>query len=676
MLAGSPYRYGVKMEITSTLASDLSAEFAKILGSDAIVIEHIQAESDLTGPNLLVKVSARDSFLLSHNGDEWFSDDSLVSVLLEEHNWAQAHNVKELVITISGIALWWIHTNESSTIPSTDSYLNQILTPIVRHWNQVYSNLGLNYELGKRSFEVASFWNDRAKTYGFAVGLETESKLSEAVNPIPAVSFWAVEDEEIEDTSSTAMTGETGVLVLSRTGSPVSRSEYPLNWRFFRRNGVTATDALKLLRKNGKPSRQRVGLLRTKVVGDAPAFFESYSQGLEREPIIASWLTGELPGSEANDCLFQGQNRRHLATPDMVGDGYVVEIKVSNKPLEQIVVKYNDQVQWQMHVMGAERALVALEDRESQEISSQWIERDDDRIAALSGAADQFLESLDQANSIWDSDIDIDDWDAFFIEPQLDIDYRSSRNLLGPLEPYENPHQLLDNAYVSSAFLPAGASTGTGTGKRVIFRDIAEDDAEQESSKASDEGENFAAGNPFRAIRLRLGVSQADFRSKFDFGKMTMVYLENGMYTGISARQEDAIRKLAEEKYFDLSAFLRREYETENLNDAYKKWQSISRREVAGEKVEKIRPPFPFTFEHSPLFFIITQHFGSIQRFCKIMKIPSVTITRHLDGKTLAIPSVLIEAMKDAGHTHLDAVLLAQNSWVARFRAKNKQNAR
>jgi transcriptional regulator with XRE-family HTH domain len=352
----------------------------------------------------------------------------------------------------------------------------------------------------------------------------------------------------------------------------------------------------------------------------------------------------------------------------MVGDDYVVEIKVSNKPLEQIVVKYNDQVQWQMHVMGAEKALVALEDRESQEISSQWIERDDDRIAALSGAADQFLESLDQANSIWDSDIDIDDWDAFFIEQELDAHSPSSRNLLSPLEPNEDSPQLLDSAYVSSAFRPAGANSG----KRVIFQDIAEDDAEQESSKPPAEGENFAEGNPFREIRLRLGVSQADFRSKFDFGKMTMVYLENGMYTGISARQEAAIQKLAEENYFDLSAFLRREYETENLNDAYKKWQRISRHELAREKLEKIPPPFPFTFEQSPLFFIIRQHFDSIQRFCKIMKIPSVTITRHLDGETLAIPSVLIEALKDTGYTHIDDLLLAQNSWVVRFRGKGQ----
>jgi hypothetical protein len=278
----------------------------------------------------------------------------------------------------------------------------------------------------------------------------------------------------------------------------------------------------------------------------------------------------------------------------------------------------------------------------------------------LEEAADEFLEKLDVANAIWDADFDIEDWDFFAAGSADDSVPREEAGL-----------SELGSANIQSSKFQPSLSRAAG---KVVFTDLELDEHETETDWSQDyvepddsAADHPSAGNPYREIRRRLGVSQMDFRTRYEFGKMTMVYLESGMYTQVSERQENAIFDLAREHYFDVLEFLRREYKSDSLNEAYKKWQSEARRSDARAQLEKVKPPFPFTNDHSPLFFVIRDCFGSLQHFCKVLKVPSITISRHLDGQTLSIPAVLAQALVDSGYSEAPALMDAQADWERAF---------
>ncbi|WP_286217539.1 YqaJ viral recombinase family protein [Paraoerskovia sediminicola] len=176
-------------------------------------------------------------------------------------------------------------------------------------------------------------------------------------------------------------------------GRPVG-SEDRDSWLAARRSGVTATDCSKIVRRNGVPSLQRQGLLEKKAFGTADPEFWGYAHGREREPIIAAWVRDEF-GIEHNDRLCAGEDPRHLATPDGIGSGVVAEIKTSVLALRQARSRYADQVQWQMHVTGAERCLFVVENRYTLERETAWIGRDEARLAVLVEHAGRFLADLD-----------------------------------------------------------------------------------------------------------------------------------------------------------------------------------------------------------------------------------------------------------------------------------------
>lgn len=651
------------MNIDRSLSDELSYELKSVLGSDVISVHYLEHSELTVGPAIQVNIFDSEAFLISKVNDVWLSSDEVVSSLIEEQSWARPESPAELLLLITGISLWWLHVDVNHREQLGSKYAEAILLPTVRYWEKVYAALGLNYRAGRFSYELANYWHQQSMEFGFLLGMDDESELFKALKLSSNHEYSDSPTSELEGLDSLEIASvEPGTEALARDGSPVSRAERPEDWRMLRRLGVTATDAMKLLRKNGKPSRQRIGLLRNKVVGNADPYFETYELGIEREPLIAAWLSGEVPDSEPNDVLFCGTNPRHLATPDMIGNDFVIEIKVSSQPLEAIVKKYSDQVQWQIHVMGVSQGLIVLEDRHSQEISSVWIERDRARIGALVEAADDFLEKLDLANTIWDSDFDIEDWD-FFSQVRAPEDSRQGEKQL-----VESEASILR----SSKFQPAVVSQAKG----VVFKAIDIDEEETEPYCFENLPENhgleshrFSRGNPYREIRERLGISQTDFRAKYEFGKMTMVYLETGMYTQVSERQEKAITDLSREHYFDIEEYLRREHDSASLNEAYRKWQAEARRSEGRVLLEKIKPPFPFTTEHSPLFFIIRDHFGGIQRFCKVLKVPSITVSRHLEGQTTSIPEAIIEALEESGYSATDSLLDAQSSWLRDFRS-------
>lgn len=653
------------MDFDHSFSDFVSLEFRTILGDQPIFLRYVESPAVNNHPAIQVLISDLEAFVIAPLGDEWVSSDDALSCLIQEQGWTNPDSPAEVVQLISVLLLWWLHIDGDHNKCLGEVYVEKVLRPIVRHWERVWLSAFSKPEhrgLADMTERIADYWYRQSLDFGFVSGFDADSELLRALGvslPDQGAEFLTSDPLDLEFVPNGLE--EPGTEALTRNGSAVSRTDFPDEWRIYRRNGVTATDAMKLLRKNGKPSRQRVGLLRSKVVGDPEPTFASYALGIEREPLIAEWLAARIPDCEPNDILFRGSNPRHLATPDMIGIDFVVEIKVSSQPLEAVLSKHSDQVQWQMHVMGVQRALVVVEDRYSKEISSAWVERDSPRIRALTAAADEFLEKLDTANAIWDADFDIEDWDFFTAEQTEEGAQRVDAEF----------SEFGSSVFRSSSFQPT-ASIAAG---KVVFTDLEPEEHEIDTDWSQDyvepddsAADHPSAGNPYREIRKRLGVSQVDFRTKYEFGKMTMVYLESGMYTKVSERQQDAIFDLAREHYFDLREFLLREYQSDSLNEAYKKWQRDARQRNARAQLERAKPPFPFTREHSPLFFVIRDCFESLQQFCKVLKVPSITISRHLDGQTRSIPAILAEALSESGYSQAPALLDAQANWMQEFR--------
>jgi hypothetical protein len=179
-------------------------------------------------------------------------------------------------------------------------------------------------------------------------------------------------------------------------GNPIHADLDAEIWRELRRGSVGASDAMKLIKQNGEKRTSFATLLSQKRSGAADEHYWTFDHGIEREPKIALWIQKNLPDYELipNRFVFGGQDIRHTATPDMVGPEHLAEIKTSSKPIRQTLARYYDQLQWQMHVTDYESVLFVVENRSTQEIEHEIVERDRERIKLLVAAANELLEHL------------------------------------------------------------------------------------------------------------------------------------------------------------------------------------------------------------------------------------------------------------------------------------------
>jgi len=169
--------------------------------------------------------------------------------------------------------------------------------------------------------------------------------------------------------------------------------------------------------------------------------------------------------------------------------------------------------------------------------------------------------------------------------------------------------------------------------------------------------------NPYVRLRELCGVSQKGFATKYGFGKMTMVYLESGMYTRVSDRQSIALGKECNEKGVDAYQVLRDEFGATSLNEAYLAWRSEDRKLRAPAVLAKVAPPFVGDDKVSPVAQFVKDTTGSLQGFCKLLKIPSITMTRYMRGETLTVPQAFVEALEDVKFPHASALFDAQFDW-------------
>jgi len=174
-------------------------------------------------------------------------------------------------------------------------------------------------------------------------------------------------------------------------------------WLNARRYGVTATQVSNASTPAGFEKA-------------AADFLTEYSEpdnpymrfGREWESHIADFVQAEFD-VDPNEWLIAGENPRHLATPDGLGKkhNWIGEYKTTGKDwmtVEKLPLRYRRQVQWQLHVTGAEKCVVGwlLREQVEGEFIPAWfepkvgiIERDDDLIADLISVADRLWEFIE-----------------------------------------------------------------------------------------------------------------------------------------------------------------------------------------------------------------------------------------------------------------------------------------
>ena len=186
------------------------------------------------------------------------------------------------------------------------------------------------------------------------------------------------------------------------------KTESREQWLDSRRRYVTATEVAQLARRGqdywDELREIKAGQRTAPDISGLPAI----RHGREREALIAPYVQTLEQGMVPNEDLYV-RNDRYAATPDLVGDGIVGEIKtIKDTRLAKLqsakgwpTGQYYDQVQWQIFVTGAIACVFAwepYEDWDGELVPREdmrehiTIHRDDVRIAQLQEVADAFLD--------------------------------------------------------------------------------------------------------------------------------------------------------------------------------------------------------------------------------------------------------------------------------------------
>ena len=186
------------------------------------------------------------------------------------------------------------------------------------------------------------------------------------------------------------------------------KTESREQWLEARRRYVTATEVAQLVRRGqdywDELREIKAGQRTAPDISGLPAV----RHGREREALIVPYVQSLEEGMVPNSDLYV-RNDRYAATPDLVGDGIVGEIKtIKDKRLAKLqqakgwpTGQYYDQVQWQLFVTGAIACVFAWEPYEDwggelvprEDMREHiTIHRDEERIKALQEVADAFLD--------------------------------------------------------------------------------------------------------------------------------------------------------------------------------------------------------------------------------------------------------------------------------------------
>lgn len=172
---------------------------------------------------------------------------------------------------------------------------------------------------------------------------------------------------------------------------------FPQGWLLARRGGVTATQVAKAATKAGLEQAVTDYIDDTQIPDNPYMAF-----GRDFEPVIARTVHTKFDILPNEWLIRNDESPHHLATPDGLSPDHtmIAEIKTTGKDWADgvIPIQYRRQVQWQLHVTGAERCLFAWMKRIDVggvfapawfEPESLWMERDEGMIEVLQDTAEQ-----------------------------------------------------------------------------------------------------------------------------------------------------------------------------------------------------------------------------------------------------------------------------------------------
>jgi len=168
--------------------------------------------------------------------------------------------------------------------------------------------------------------------------------------------------------------------------------------------------------------------------------------------------------------------------------------------------------------------------------------------------------------------------------------------------------------------------------------------------------------NPFKRLRELTTTSQKDFAEKYEVSKTTMIYIESGQLVDLSDYMVRAISAECANKSVHMRQVLKYEYGASTLQDAYHAWQASERLLNAHRFQAKLSGQE--TFDESPFAVYVKDVAGSQQRFCKLLKVPSASVMRYMDGVTQTMPRAIEEALTQVSFVHLNELKGLQTKWV------------
>jgi predicted phage-related endonuclease len=173
-------------------------------------------------------------------------------------------------------------------------------------------------------------------------------------------------------------------------------------WMLERGEGVTASDAWRIARAGIKARRT---IAEQKMNGSTFRGNKATNAGHAREAALLDEASERLASLTPNGALWaSAENDLHRATPDAIGidqDGALVVVEVKSHEngwkSDEIPIEHLAQMQWQIHVLGADYALYGFEVRDEDDMppiaGATWIPvpRDEEMIAWLIERADDFI---------------------------------------------------------------------------------------------------------------------------------------------------------------------------------------------------------------------------------------------------------------------------------------------
>lgn len=173
-------------------------------------------------------------------------------------------------------------------------------------------------------------------------------------------------------------------------------------WMMERGEGVTASEVWAVARAGIKARRR---IVESKMNGSTFRGNKATNAGHAREAALLDEAAERMASLTPNGALWAAiENDLHRATPDAIAidqDGALVAVEVKSHEygwkLDTIPIEHLAQMQWQIHVLGADYALYGFEVRDEDDMppadGATWIPvpRDDEMIAYLVARADAFI---------------------------------------------------------------------------------------------------------------------------------------------------------------------------------------------------------------------------------------------------------------------------------------------